>query len=117
MIDRSIDLEEFPPAETARRGNISSCIWTIENALGPRMTRLSMQLEMVLRPPVQQGEQVELIIRYLEGMAKLDYYMLRNPNGFSSVISDYFDVNWPLGRKEIPVSITVTNHQSIRIKR
>lgn len=65
LVDRSIDADEFPIAEGARRGNISSCIWNISNAMNSRMTQLSIQLELVLKPPAERSEQNELIVRYL----------------------------------------------------
>jgi len=69
---------------------------------------------MVLRPPSTQGSQKELSMRYLEGMAKLDYYLIKKQS-FSNDVSDYFDVSWPIGKKEI--ALNITSHQSLNEKR
>ncbi len=84
--------------------------------MGTRMTRLTLQVEMVLKPPLHEGEQTELAMRYLRGMAKLDYYMLKN-QCFSNNSNDYFDLNWPIGQLEAPAGVTVTNNQSMKIRR
>jgi hypothetical protein len=65
MVDRSIDMPEFPPDDNIIRGVIPSCIWRVQNTINARMTQLVILLEMLHQAPLTINQQAELTLRYL----------------------------------------------------
>lgn len=52
------------------------------------MTELTVQIDI----PALDAEST---IKYLEQMARIDYYLAKQPN-FNTKCSEYFNVEWPL---------------------
>jgi hypothetical protein len=97
MLDQSIESSLFRTSFEFMRGELT-CVWMIQELLNGRMAQLILEIDVKQNGTMQAQVEFEGNVRYLEGLAQLDYYLVKQKN-FVTKARDYFDLEWALGRR------------------